>query len=93
MNKEQKKPEIKHPPKDVDKNLNPETRTLLDEDFWVDATPQKVQDLIAKGADVNAQNKRGITAAHLAAIHGNIAAYSSSKYFRPQFIQVKDILI
>ena len=56
-----------------DKNLTPETRTLLDENFWVDATPQKVQELISKGADVNAENKKGMTAAHFAAIHGDVA--------------------
>lgn len=53
-------------------NVSPETRILLDENFWRDATPQKVQELISKGADVNAENKNGMTAAHYAAIHGNI---------------------
>ena len=56
-----------------DKNLTPETRTLLDEDFWRNATPQKVQELISKGADVNAENKKGMTAAHYAALHGDVA--------------------
>lgn len=56
-----------------DKNLTPETRVLLDENFWIDATPQKVQELISKGVDINAENKKGMTAAHYAALHGDVA--------------------
>ena len=57
---------------DKDEKLSSETRTLLDEEFWRDATPQKVQELISKGADVNAENSKGMTAAHYAVLHGDI---------------------